>query len=134
MFKSIGQVLNVFIPNKVCNIPMPPKYNHTVPIVPSHRSATMYLPLEIIMLLDTACGWQQMNINNVSLPHGVSVVSLIFSLKMSSLITYMPCQFHAIKYLIQSVMSIILGMHVCFGIPFVIVMAQFGMLNMVLSN
>ena len=115
VFKSIRQVLNVFIPNKVCNIQVPPKHNHTEPIVPIHRSATMYLPLEVIMLLDAVCGWQQMNINNVSLPHGVSVVSLIFSLKMSSLITYMPC-------------------HVCFGIPFVTMIAHFGMLNMVLSE
>ena len=86
--KLIRQVLNVFIPNKVCNIPMPPKHNHTEPIVPIHRSATMYLPLEVIMLLGAACGWQQMNINNVSLLHSVGFLSLIFSLKMSSLITY----------------------------------------------
>ena len=86
------------------------------------------------MLLDTACGWQQMNINNVSLLHSVGFVSLIFSLKMSSLITYMSCQFYAIKYLIQSVMSIIVAMHVYFGIPLVIVKTHFGMLNMVMSK
>ena len=74
-----------------------PNTTTTVPIVPIHRSATMYLPLEVIMLLDAACGWQQMNINNVSLLHSVGFVSLIFSLKMTSLMTYMTCQFYAIK-------------------------------------